>query len=182
MESFLLPSPPPGARWPPGVVLYPTPLTNIVIMSPIHFISHCPLGQHICAFMHWGHDYHSMFPLHLLFAEAGRGHHMGTELMAWGNPCLKRILQTLCHWMTPIQYSLPQIHVFLYRIQVSPLESILGHGRYKDELIWVLSQGRISLRESLVPLKRGLTRALILVSVTWSQWDCSMMIKFYGRG
>jgi len=93
--SFLLPSPSPGARWPPGVVLYPTPPTNIVIMSPIHFISHCPLGQHICAFMHWGHEYHSMFPLHLLFAEAGKGHYLGTELMARGNPLLKRILWTL---------------------------------------------------------------------------------------
>jgi len=100
--SFLLPSPSPGARWPPGVILYPTPLTNIVTTSPIHFISHCPLGQHICAFMHWGHDYHSMFPLHLLFAEAGRRHHLRTELMARGNPLSKRILQTLCHWTTPI--------------------------------------------------------------------------------
>jgi len=82
----------PWGKMTPGVVLYPTPLTNIVITSPIHFISHCPLGQHICAFMHWGHDYHSMFPLHPLFAEAGRGHHLGTELMARGNPLSKRIL------------------------------------------------------------------------------------------
>jgi len=104
-STFLLPSPSPGARWPLGVILYPTPLTNIVIMSSICFISHCPLGQHICAFMHWGHDYHSMFSLHLLFAKAGRRHHLGTELMAGGNPLLKRILQTLCHWMTPIQKS-----------------------------------------------------------------------------
>jgi len=101
-STFFLPSPVPGARWPPGVILYPTPLTNIVIMSPIHFIFHCPLGQHICAFMHWGHDYHSMFLLHLLFAEAGREHHLGTELMTGGNSLLKRILWTLCHWMTSI--------------------------------------------------------------------------------
>jgi len=56
--------------------------------------------------------------------------------------------------------------VFLYKIQVSPLGSILGHGRYKDELIRDLSQGGISLRELLIPLKRGLTRVLILVFVT----------------
>jgi len=42
--------------------------------------------------MHWEHDCHSMFPLHLLFTEAGRGHHPGTELMDRGNPLLKRIL------------------------------------------------------------------------------------------
>ena len=36
-------------------------------------------------------------------------------------------------------YSSPQIHVFLYKIWVSPLGSILGHGRYKDELIRALS-------------------------------------------
>ena len=36
----------------PGVVLYLKPLTNIVIMSSIHLTSHCPLGQHICAFIH----------------------------------------------------------------------------------------------------------------------------------
>ena len=106
LTRFLLLSPSPGARWPAGIILYPIPLTNIVIMSPIHFISHCPLGQHICAFMHRGHDYHCMSPLHLLFAllfaEAGRGHHLGTELMAGGNPLSKRILWTLCHWMTPI--------------------------------------------------------------------------------
>jgi len=56
--------------------------------------------------------------------------------------------------------------MFLYKIQVSPLGSILGHGRYKDELIRALSQGGISLRESLVLLKKGLTRVLVLVSVT----------------
>jgi len=72
--------------------------------------------------------------------------------------------------------------MFLYKIQVSPLESILGHGRYKDELIQALSQGGISLRELLVSLKRDLTRVLILVSITQSQWDCSMTIKFYGKG
>jgi len=102
---FLLPSLFPGAKWPLGVMLYPIPLTNIVIISPIHFISHCPLGQYIHAFMHWGHDYHSMFPLHLLFSKARRGYHLGTELMAKGNPLLKRILQTLCHWIIPIQKS-----------------------------------------------------------------------------
>jgi len=32
-------------------------------------------------------------------------------------------------------YSPPQIHVFLYKIQVSALGSILEHSRYKDELI-----------------------------------------------
>ena len=48
-------------------------------MLPIYFISYCPLGQHICVFMHWGHNYHSMFPLYLLFAEAGRGHHLEAE-------------------------------------------------------------------------------------------------------
>jgi len=35
---------------------------------------------------------HSMFPLHLLFAKAGRGHHLETELMTRGNSLLKRIL------------------------------------------------------------------------------------------
>jgi len=90
-----------GQDNPPGVILYPTPLTNIVITS-LYFISHCPLGQHICAFMHWGHDYHSMFPLYLLFAEAERGYHLGTKLIAKGNPLSKRILWTLCYWTTPI--------------------------------------------------------------------------------
>jgi len=42
--------------------------------------------------MHWGHDYHSMFSLHLLFTEAGRGPHLGAELIAGGNPSLRRIL------------------------------------------------------------------------------------------
>ena len=56
--------------------------------------------------------------------------------------------------------------MFLYKIWVSPLESILEHGRYKDELIQALSQDGISLKESLVLLKRDLTRVLILVFVT----------------
>jgi len=73
-------------------VLYPTLLTNIVITSPIYFISYCPLRQHICAFMHWEHGYHSMFPLYLLFVEARRGHNLGTELVAKGNLLSKRIL------------------------------------------------------------------------------------------
>jgi len=56
--------------------------------------------------------------------------------------------------------------MFLYKIWVLPLESILGHGRYKDELIQALSKDGISLKESLVLLKRDLTRVLILVFVT----------------
>ena len=55
--------------------------------------------------------------------------------------------------------------MFLYKIWVSPLESILGHGRYKDELIQALSQDGISLKESLVLLKRDLTRVLTHLSV-----------------
>ena len=99
--QYLLDNPVSGPSFVPTVIatLHPsnTPLTNIVIMSPIHFISHCPLEQHICVFMHWGHDYHSMFPLHLLFAEARKGYYLRTELMARGNPLSKRILQILCH-------------------------------------------------------------------------------------
>jgi len=34
--------------------------------------------------------------------------------------------------------------MFLYKIQVLPLGSILGHGRYKDELIQALSGWDIS--------------------------------------
>ena len=137
--TFLLPSPSPGARWSPGVVLYPTPLTNIVIMSPICFISHCPLGQHICAFMHWGHDYHSMFSLHLLFAEAGRRHHLGTELMARGYSQKESYKHSVTEWHPygRAPYSSPQIHVFLYKIWVLPLGSILVSQKPSHMLVWL---------------------------------------------
>jgi len=49
--SFLL-LPSPGVRCPLGVILYLTPFANIVIISPIHFISHCPLEQHVYAFIY----------------------------------------------------------------------------------------------------------------------------------
>ena len=62
--SSFLPSPS------PGVALYLKPLTHIVMMSHIHLISHCPLGQHICAFIYaletWLPQYVLFVPCHKL--------------------------------------------------------------------------------------------------------------------
>ena len=42
--------------------------------------------------MHLGHDYYNMFFLHLLYTEARREHHLGTELIVRENLTLKKIL------------------------------------------------------------------------------------------
>ena len=42
--------------------------------------------------MHLEHDYYNMFFLHLLYTEARREHHLGTELIVRENLTLKKIL------------------------------------------------------------------------------------------
>ena len=67
-----------------------------------------------------------------------------------------------------------------YKIQVSPLGSILGHGRYKDELIQALSQGGISLRESL--LEKGFDQSTHLGVCHLIPMGLFHDNQFYGRG